>query len=227
MIEIKNLTVTYGKRNVIDGLTISLDKGKIFGLIGENGSGKSTLMRVITGLEKNYTGEVKIDGKNPGELTNRLISYQPDHLVFDKSLRVKDIGHMYAKFYEDFDHERYIRLIRSFHIGENLKIKECSKGMKDKVQIAASLSRRTNIYLLDEPMTGIDPKARKTMLTTIIENFDYEGLLVISTHLISEVEKILDQAVFIGDGKVQMNKTIDEIREDHHMNVEDYFTEVL
>lgn len=227
MIEIKNLTVKYGGRNVLDNMNLNLVKGKIIGLVGENGTGKSTLMRVLTGLERNYKGEVTIDGNKPGGPTNTLISYQPDHLAFDDAMTIIDIGNIYEKFYDDFDSERYYKLIDSFSIARNLKIKECSKGMKDKVQIAASLSRRSAIYLLDEPMTGIDPKARQEVLDTIIENFDYEGILLISTHLISQIENILDEIIIIKDGKILAHKNVDTIREEENISVEEYFKEVL
>lgn len=227
MIEIKNLTVIYGGRSVLDKMDLNLEKGKIIGLVGENGTGKSTLMRVLTGLEKNYYGEILIDGQKPGGPTNALISYQPDHLAFDDAMTIIDIGNIYENFYDDFDAERYYKLIDSFSIKRNLKIKECSKGMKDKVQIAASLSRRTKIYLLDEPMTGIDPKARQEVLDTIIENFDYEGILLISTHLISQIENILDEIVIIKDGKILAHKNVDTIREEENISVEEYFKEVL
>lgn len=227
MIEIKDLTVSYGGRNVLDKLNLSLEDGRIVGLVGENGSGKSTLLRVLAGLEKNYKGEVDIDGKNPGGETNDFISYQPDHLPFYPSMKVIQIGELYNKFYPDFDINKFYKLMGSFGIEKNLKVKECSKGMKDKVQIGATLSRKAKIYLLDEPMTGIDPKARRTMLETIIDNFDYEGILIISTHLISEIERILDQVIAISDGKIILDKSVDQIREENHMSVEDYFTEVL
>ena len=227
MIEIKNLTVKYGGRSVLDDMNLNLEKGKIIGLVGENGTGKSTLMRVLAGLERNYKGEVTIDGNKPGGMTNALISYQPDHLAFDDAMTIIDIGNIYEKFYDDFDSERYYKLIDSFSIARNLKIKECSKGMKDKVQIAASLSRRSEIYLLDEPMTGIDPKARQEVLDTIIENFDYEGILLISTHLISQIENILDEIIIIKDGKILAHKNVDTIREEENISVEEYFKEVL
>lgn len=227
MIEIKNLSLKYGGREVLKDLNLNIDTGKIIGLVGENGTGKSTLMKVLTGLERNYKGEVTIDGNKPGGMTNALISYQPDHLAFDDSMTIIDIGNIYEKFYEDFDAERYYKLIDSFSIARNLKIKECSKGMKDKVQIAASLSRRTKIYLLDEPMTGIDPKARFEMLNTIIENFNPDATLLISTHLISEIEKILDEVIMISDGKVLAHKAVDEIREENGLSLEEYFREVL
>lgn len=227
MIEIKDLSLSYGGRKVLDNMNLKLDDGKIVGLVGENGTGKSTLMRILAGLEKNYKGEVTIEGQRPGEETNSLVSYQPDHLPFYPSMRVREIGDLYKRFYKDFDLSRYFKLLAFFGIDKDLRVKECSKGMRDKVQIAATLSRRTKIYLLDEPMTGIDPKARRIMLKTIIENFDYQGILIISTHLISEIERILDQVIAISDGKIILDKGVDEIREENHMSVEDYFTEVL
>lgn len=227
MIEIKNLSLKYGGREVLKDLNLNIDSGKIIGLVGENGTGKSTLMRVLTGLEKNYKGEVLIDGNRPGGETNALISYQPDHLPFDDSMTIIDIGNIYERFYDDFDAENYYKMIDSFSIERNLKIKECSKGMKDKVQIAASLARKTDFYLLDEPMTGIDPKARYEMLNTIIENFSPESTLLISTHLITEIEKILDEVIIISDGKVLAHKAVDEIREEKGLSLEEYFREVL
>lgn len=227
MIDIKNLTVIYGGRSVLDKMDLNLEKGKIIGLVGENGTGKSTLMRVIAGLEKNYYGEVLIDGQKPGGPTNSLISYQPDHLPFDDYMTVIDIGNIYERFYDDFESESYYKMIDSFSIERSLKIKECSKGMKDKIQIAATLARKTELYLLDEPMTGIDPKARFEMLNTIIENFNLESTLIISTHLISEIEKILDEVIIISDGKVLAHKAVDEIREEKGLSLEEYFREVL
>lgn len=227
MIEIKNLSLKYGGKEVLKDLNLNIDSGKIIGLVGENGTGKSTLMRVLTGLEKNYKGEVLIDGNRPGGETNALISYQPDHLPFDDSMTIIDIGNIYERFYDDFDAENYYKMIDSFSIERNLKIKECSKGMKDKVQIAASLARKTDFYLLDEPMTGIDPKARYEMLNTIIENFSPESTLLISTHLITEIEKILDEVIIISDGKVLAHKAVDEIREEKGLSLEEYFREVL
>lgn len=227
MIEIKNLSLKYGGREVLKDLNLNIDSGKIIGLVGENGTGKSTLMRVLTGLEKNYKGEVLIDGNRPGGETNTLISYQPDHLPFDDSMTIIDIGNIYERFYDDFDAENYYKMIDSFSIERNLKIKECSKGMKDKVQIAASLARKTDFYLLDEPMTGIDPKARYEMLNTIIENFSPDSTLIISTHLITEIEKILDEVIIISDGKVLAHKAVDEIREEKGLSLEEYFREVL
>lgn len=227
MIEIKDLTMNYMGRGVLDNVNLNLEKGQIIGLLGENGSGKTTLLRILSGLERNYRGEVKINGKNPGGETNSLISYQPDHLPIDPSLKIYKLSKLYKNFFSDFDEEKFLRMISDFDIDKNLKIKECSKGMKDKIQIALSLSRKTMIYLLDEPMSGIDPKSRRIILQTIIDNFDYEGILIISTHLIGEIEKVLDRAIFISKGKILVNERVDDIREKKNMGVEEYFTEVI
>lgn len=227
MIEINNLTMKYGGRKVLDGLDLKLDKGEIVGLLGENGSGKTTLLRILAGLERNYKGEVLVNGQYPGDKTNSLISYQPDHLPVDPSLRIKKLAQLYKSFFNDFDEKKFLTLVAGFGIDPGLRIKECSKGMKDKIQIALSLSRKSPIYILDEPMSGIDPKSRKIILQTIIDNFDYEGILIISTHLIGEIEKVLDRAIFIDEGRILVNERVDDIREKENMGVEEYFTEVV
>ncbi|WP_105301281.1 ABC transporter ATP-binding protein [Anaerococcus marasmi] len=227
MIEIKDLTMIYGGRAVLDHVNLNLENGEIVGLLGENGSGKTSLLRILSGLERNYTGLVKINGKNPGDVTNKYVSYQPDHLPVDPSFKIKKLGKLYGNFFSDFKEEKFMNLIEGFGIDKNLKIKECSKGMKEKIQIALSLSRKSQVYLLDEPMSGIDPKSRKVILQTIIDNFDYEGILLISTHLIGEIEKVLDRAIFIDQAKIIVNERVDDIREKKNMGVEEYFTEVI
>lgn len=227
MIDIKNLTMVYNGRAVLDNVNVSLSQGQIVGLLGENGSGKTTLIRILAGLERNYQGCVSICGNMAGRLTNNIVAYQPDHLPLDENLKIEEVCSIYSTFYEDFDLNKFYKLLNSFEISKELKIKECSKGMKEKIQIALTLSRKAKIYILDEPMSGIDPKSRKIVLNTIINNFDYEGLMIISTHLVSEVEKVLDRALFLDNGKLVLNETVDDIRINHNMGVEEYFTEVL
>lgn len=227
MIETKDLTMVYNGKAVLDNVNLNLKDGQIIGLVGENGSGKTTLLRTLAGIERNYQGEVKINGKNPGGNTNEMVSYQPDHLALDENLKISQVADIYSKFFEDFSSNKFYDLIKGFDIGADLKLKECSKGMKEKVQIALTLSRKTKVYLLDEPLSGIDPKSRKIVLTTIIENFDYEGILLLSTHLIGEMERALDRVIFISHGKVVVDDSVDSIREKHHMGVEDYFAEVI
>ncbi|WP_297282248.1 ABC transporter ATP-binding protein [uncultured Anaerococcus sp.] len=227
MIETKDLTMVYNGKAVLDNINLNLKDGQIIGLVGENGSGKTTLLRTLAGIERNYQGEVRINGKNPGGNTNDMVSYQPDHLALDENLKISQVADIYSKFFEDFSSNKFYDLIKGFDIGVDLKLKECSKGMKEKVQIALTLSRKTKVYLLDEPLSGIDPKSRKIVLTTIIENFDYEGILLLSTHLIGEMERALDRVIFISHGKVVVDDSVDSIREKHHMGVEDYFAEVI
>lgn len=227
MIAIKDLTMVYGGRAVLDNVNLDLEKGQIVGLVGENGSGKTTLLRILSGLERTYQGSVSISGKTPGGPTNKILAYQPDHLVLSENLKINKIADIYEKFYDDFDKNSFYKLLNGFDIAEEIRVKECSKGMKEKIQIALTLSRKTSIYLLDEPMSGVDPKSRKAVLNTIIENFDYEGLMIISTHLVSEVEKVLDRVIFLEKGKILANETVDDIRSYYQMGVEEYYTEVL
>lgn len=227
MLEIKNLSIAYKNKLVLDKLNLYFKKGEIVGFLGPNGSGKTTLLRILAGLEKNYKGEVKIGGENPDYLTKSFVSYQPDHLPLDKSYNLIQISNLYDEFFEDFSKEKFEKIIRDFKLDMKMKIKNMSKGMKDKVQIALSLSRKSDLYLLDEPMSGIDPASRKKIMDVIIDNFDSEGLMIISTHLISQIERLLDKVVFISDGKIILEENIDDLREKHKMGVEEYFEEVF
>lgn len=227
MLEIKNLSIAYKNKLVLDKLNLYFKKGEIVGLLGPNGSGKTTLLRILAGLEKNYKGEVKIGGENPDYLTKSFVSYQPDHLPLDKSYNLIQISNLYDEFFEDFSKEKFEKIIRDFKLDMKMKIKNMSKGMKDKVQIALSLSRKSDLYLLDEPMSGIDPASRKKIMDVIIDNFDSEGLMIISTHLISQIERLLDKVVFISDGKIILEENIDDLRQKHKMGVEEYFEEVF
>ena len=227
MLEIKNLSIAYKNKLVLDKLNLYFKKGEIVGLLGPNGSGKTTLLRILAGLEKNYKGEVKIGGENPDYLTKSFVSYQPDHLPLDKSYNLIQISNLYDEFFEDFSKEKFEKIIRDFKLDMKMKIKNMSKGMKDKVQIALSLSRKSDLYLLDEPMSGIDPASRRKIMDVIIDNFDSEGLMIISTHLISQIERLLDEVVFISDGKIILEENIDDLREKHKMGVEEYFEEVF
>lgn len=227
MLEINNLKMTYKRKTVLDGLNLSLKKGEIVGLLGPNGSGKTTLLRILAGLEKNYKGEVRIGGDEPNYITKNKVSYQPDHLPLDDSYNLKQVAKLYREFFEDFSREKFEKIIKDFKLDMDMKLKNMSKGMKDKVQIALSLSRKSDLYLLDEPMSGIDPAARKKIIDVIIDNFDHDGLMIISTHLISQIERLLDKVVFLSDGKIILEESIDDLREIHKMGVEEYFEEVF
>lgn len=225
-LEIKNLNMGY-KNKVLDNLNLELEKGQIVGLVGPNGAGKSTLLRILAGLEKTYTGKVIIDGEEISYKSADIISYQPDKFALSNKLSVKEVVRTYKAFFKDFDEEKFYRIYKEFKLPEKAKVREMSKGMREKMQIALSLSRKAEIFLLDEPISGVDPSARKAIIETILNNFDEDSLIILSTHLINQIEPLLDRVLFLSDGKISVNKTIDEIRSEENMSIEDYFTEVF
>lgn len=225
-IDIKNLNMSY-KRKVLNDLELNLEYGQIVGLVGENGTGKSTLLRILAGLEMTYKGNVMVDGKKPGSITKSVVSYQPDRFSLDEKLSVKETMDTYKTFFDDFDEAKFKSLLADFKLPFDSKIKEMSKGMKDKIQIALSLSRNAKIFLLDEPISGVDPSSRKIIIDAILKNFDEKSILIISTHLINAIEPLLDRVVFLSDGKIFLNESVDYIRNEKKMSIEDYFTEVF
>lgn len=227
MINIENLNLSYKSNKVLDNFSLNLDNGQIVGIVGPNGSGKTTLLRILAGLEMGYKGSVLINKVRPSWETKKFVSYQPDHIPFNEKYKLKELIRFYEDFFVDFNSEKFKKIIKDFKLDLNYKLKEMSKGMKDKVQIALTLSRKAKVYLLDEPMSGVDPSARKKILQVILDNYDEEGLMIISTHMISQIEPMLDRAIFINDGKVFLNKTIDEIREEKNIGIEEYFEEVF
>lgn len=225
-LEIKNLNMGY-KNKVLDNLNLELEKGQIVGLVGPNGAGKSTFLRILAGLEKTYSGSVIIDGEEISYKTADIISYQPDKFALSNKLSVKEVVRTYKAFFKDFDEEKFYKIYKEFKLPEKAKVREMSKGMREKMQIALSLSRKAEIFLLDEPISGVDPSARKAIIETILNNFDEDSLIILSTHLINQIEPLLDRVLFLSDGKISINKTIDEIRSEENMSIEDYFTEVF
>ena len=225
-LEITNLSMGY-KHKVLDDLNLELEKGQIVGLVGPNGAGKSTLLRILAGLEKTYKGSVVIDGEEISYKTAEILSYQPDKFALSDKLSVKEVVRTYKKFFKDFDEEKFYRIYEEFKLPQGAKVKEMSKGMREKMQIALSLSRKAEIFLLDEPISGVDPSARKAIIQTILNNFEEDSLIILSTHLINQIEPLLDRVLFLSEGKISLNKTVDEIRSEKNMSIEDYFTEVF
>lgn len=225
-LEIKNLSMGY-KNKVLDDLNLELEKGQIVGLVGPNGAGKSTLLRILAGLEMTYKGNVLIDGENINYKTADILSYQPDKFALSDRLSVNEIVKTYKLFFKDFDEDKFYKIFNEFNLPQKAKVKEMSKGMREKMQIALSLSRKAEIFLLDEPISGVDPSARKSIIQTILNNFEEDNLIIVSTHLINQIEPLLDRVLFLSDGKIMINKTVDEIRSEENMSIEDYFTEVF
>lgn len=224
--EIKNLTMEYRGNIVLDRFDLTLDEGHIVGLLGPNGAGKTTLLRILAGLEMNYKGDVAVFGNRPGPLTKSYVSYQPDHLPLPKDLTADDAIDLYKHFYDDFDGEKAWEMLERFKLERDRRIREMSKGMRDKLQITLTLSRKAKLYLLDEPIGGVDPAAKQGVLDGILDGFDPEATLIISTHMVRDIEPIIDTAVMIGDGKVIIQNEADALREKYNTDLEAIFREV-
>ena len=227
LLTINNLRMCFDGRAVLDNINLTLQSGKIYGLLGPNGSGKTTLIKLINGLLVPNMGEIRILGETPGVITKSMVSYLPDKLYFNNWMKVEDLLNYYADFYEDFDRARAYEMLDRLHIDRRLKIKTLSKGTKEKVQLILVMSRRAKLYILDEPIGGVDPAARDYILDTIISNYDEDATILISTHLISDIENILDDIIFIRNGNIVMAAGVDEIRENEGKSVDELFREVF
>ncbi|MCI6164061.1 MAG: ABC transporter ATP-binding protein [Lachnospira sp.] len=227
LIQINNLNKSYGMKHVINDMNLELEGGKIVGLLGPNGSGKSTLIKMLGGVLKANSGEILIDGKPVSVETKKIVSYLPERTYLSPSMKVKEAIRMFEDFYEDFKRERAEEMLGKLNISVNDTIKSLSKGTREKVQLVLVMSRDAKVYLLDEPMGGVDPAARDYILKTILTNYNENACVLISTHLISDVEKVLDEVVFIQNGNVILNETVDEIRENKGKSVDALFREVF
>ena len=227
LIQINNLNKSYGMKHVINDMHLELEGGKIVGLLGPNGSGKSTLIKMLGGVLKANSGEILIDGKPVSVETKKIVSYLPERTYLSPSMKVKEAIRMFEDFYEDFKRERAEEMLGKLNISVNDTIKSLSKGTREKVQLVLVMSRDAKVYLLDEPMGGVDPAARDYILKTILTNYNENACVLISTHLISDVEKVLDEVVFIQNGNVILNETVDEIRENKGKSVDALFREVF
>ena len=208
-------------------MNLNLEGGKIIGLLGPNGSGKSTLIKILGGVLKPDSGNVTIDGKQIGIDTKRIVSYLPERTYLSPSMKVREAISMFADFYEDFRTERAEEMLNRLNINLNDTIQSLSKGTREKVQLVLVMSRDALVYLLDEPMGGVDPAAREYILKTILSNYNENACVIISTHLISDVEKVLDQVLFIQNGYLILNSTVDEIRDEKKESVDALFREVF
>ena len=227
IVQISGLNKSYGYKQIIKDMNLNLEGGKIIGLLGPNGSGKSTLIKILGGVLKPDSGNVTIDGKKIGIDTKRIVSYLPERTYLSPSMKVREAISMFADFYEDFRTERAEEMLNRLNINLNDTIKSLSKGTREKVQLVLVMSRDALVYLLDEPMGGVDPAAREYILKTILSNYNENACVIISTHLISDVEKVLDQVLFIQNGNVILNSTVDEIRDEKKESVDALFREVF
>lgn len=227
LIESWGLCKTYGHKPALAGIDLSVGRGKIVGLLGPNGSGKTTLIKLLCGLLQPTSGSLAIAGQSVGPETKAIISYLPDRMYFASWMQAVDLFDLFRDFYRDFDYEKAVAMCRSLGVEPRSRLKTMSKGTKEKVQLALVMARKAQLYLLDEPIAGVDPAARDFILRTILTNYNEEGTVLISTHLISDIEKVLDEAIFLKEGKVMLHETVDNIREREGKSVDALFRDIF
>lgn len=227
ILESRGLTKRYGNFEALSDISISLEKGKIIGLLGPNGSGKTTLLKLLNGLLTPSKGDVVINGMTIGEETKKIVSYLPERTYLNNWMKVNQMIDYFADFYSDFNKQKAYELLKRLSINPGDKLKTMSKGTKEKVQLILVMSRDAKLYLLDEPIGGVDPAARDYILNTIITNYNPEATIIISTHLITEIEQILDEVLFIQHGKIVLHKSVDDIRFSECISVDALFREVF
>ncbi len=223
----RNLSKNYGSVQALDDLNIEIEPGRIVGLLGPNGSGKTTLIKLANGLLTPSHGEILIDGNAPGKESKAAISYLPERISIPLWMTVDQLLDFYEDFYQDFQRPVAVEMLENLKILGKQKIKEMSKGTREKVQLCMVMSRKAKLYLLDEPIGGVDPAARDYILNTIISNYNPEASVIISTHLIADVEQVLDEVIFINQGKIMLQSTVDEIRQEKGSSVDALFREVF
>ena len=222
-----DLCKSYGGVQALKNVNIRLESGKIYGLLGPNGSGKTTLIKLINGLLTPTSGYISILGKAPGVFTKSVISYLPDNSYLNNWMRVEQIVDQFRDFYSDFREERAYGMLERLGIDRTAKLKNLSKGNKEKVCLILVMSRAAKLYVLDEPIAGVDPATRDYIISTIINNYDPEASVLLSTHLISDIEQVLDEVIFIQDGVVTLQKSVDDIRAENGKSVDQLFREVF
>lgn len=227
LLKITNVTKKYHHFKALNNVSMTLESGKIIGLLGPNGSGKTTLIKIINGLLKGYEGEVLVDGKNVGIDSRKIISYLPDENYFQDWMYIKDVLSIFSDLYEDFDKENCLTLMNRFKLDKGMKIKEMSKGMKEKFQLSLVMSRKAKLYILDEPIAGVDPAAREVILDVILNNYEEDALVLISTHLISDLETIFDDVVFLKDGEIVLHQSTEDLRLERKQSIDEAFREVF
>lgn len=221
------LTKYYGTVMALNGIDLSLQSGRIVGLLGPNGSGKTTLIKLINGLLQPNSGVLTVEGMTPGVETKKIVAYLPDNVFLNSWMRVRQIVEYFSDFYEDFQPQIAYELFAKLGIAPESRLKTLSKGNKEKVCLILTMSRKARLYVLDEPIAGVDPAARDYVISTIINHHNPDATVLISTHLITDIEQVLDEVIFINQGRILLQKTVDEIREEHGKSVDELFREVF
>ena len=223
LLECKNIYKDYDKKQVLKDINLKIPRGEIIGLLGKNGMGKTTLIKLINDLLTPTSGEILVNGKNIGIESKRIISYLPERTYLDKSMTIKQTLKYFTDFYDNFDIEKAKRLIKDLDLEIDTKISKMSKGMQEKLQLILVMSRNVELYILDEPLGGVDPATRDYILDTILNNFNEDASIIISTHLISDIERILDEVIFIDKGKIILSSDADKLREKEKGSIDEIF----
>lgn len=223
LLECINLEKSYGNKKILKNINLKIPRGKIIGLLGKNGTGKSTLIKLINDLLTPTSGKILVNGQKIGIESKKIISYLPERTYLDKSMRIKEIITYFEDFYDNFDAEKARKLLKDLNLDEDLKLSKMSKGMQEKLQLVLVMSRKAKLYILDEPLGGVDPATRDYILDVILNNFDDNASLIISTHLISDIERILDEVIFIDKGKIILTSSSDELREKENSSIDEIF----
>ena len=227
LVQFEHVTKQYGSKKALDDISFTIEPGKIYGLLGPNGSGKSTTIKIINDLLQPTSGTVLINGAAPGVASKQMISYLPDRNYLNDWMRVEDTFKLFSDFYADFDRQRAEEMLRSLNIDAKARLKTLSKGTLEKVQLILIMARRAKLYVLDEPIAGVDPAARDYIMQTILSNYGEDSSILISTHLITDIEKILDEVLFIQNGKLVLQGAVDDIRAEHGKSIDGLFREVF
>ena len=226
-LECRNLSKRYGKFTALEEINLNLKSGCITGLLGPNGSGKTTFIKLATGLLQPSSGDILVFGKQPGPESKALVSYLPDRICLDPWMRIRDARDFYADFYADFNKDTAGEMLKNLGLDLNKRLKTLSKGNQEKVQLVLVMSRRAQLYLLDEPIGGVDPAARDYIINTILSNYSEDAAVLISTHLIQDVEQILDDIIFLKEGNVVLQGSADDIRAEKNLSIDSLFREVF
>lgn len=227
ILELKDVCKNFNGTAALKNVNVNVEAGKITGLLGPNGSGKTTLIKIAAGLLNTYKGVCAVDGKNVGKNTKAVVSYLPDRVYLPDWMNVKQLMDYFEDFYSDFNREKAMTMVSELGISTKQSLKQMSRGTKEKLQLIMVMSRSAKLYLLDEPLSGVDPATRDYILNTILKNYNPDAAVVISTHLISDVENVLDDVIFINKGEIAVASSVDDIREQHGMSVDEYFREVF
>ena len=223
LLEIKNLNKSFDNKEILKDINITISNGRIVGLLGKNGVGKSTLIKLINDLLTPTSGEILIKGNKIGVETKKIISYLPERTYLNKQMKVSEVINYYEDFYKDFDSNKAKKLLKDLDLDINQRLSKMSKGMQEKVQLVLVMSRNADLYVLDEPLGGVDPATRDYILDTILSNFNENASVIISTHLISDIEKILDEVIFIDKGQIVLQSDADKLRNKEKSSIDEIF----